>query len=52
MNRRILYNVGIICAIFICICLLFPITESLSKKLGENFFEGAFDIPFKFITVR
>lgn len=47
MKRRILYNVGIICVIFICICLLFPITESLSKKLGENFFEGMFDIPHK-----
>lgn len=41
----ILHNVLIICIVFICMCLLFPITESLSKGLGETFFEAIFDIP-------
>lgn len=47
MRRNILYNIGIICVLFICVCFLFPITESLSIKLGENFFADIFDIPNK-----
>lgn len=40
----ILHDVLIICIVFICMCLLFPITESLSKRLGETFFGAIFDI--------
>lgn len=47
MKRSILCNVGITCVIFIFICLLFPLTESLSAKLGEYFFVDVFDIPHK-----
>ncbi|WP_290202733.1 P-loop NTPase fold protein [uncultured Bacteroides sp.] len=47
MKRRALHHIGIICILFICICLLFPITESLSKRLGEHFFTDVFGIPYQ-----